>query len=116
MAGQWERVDEDTAVGPRFGQDPPPSFSAPTQAYTYGPWTRDLRLWQATSSLQKNTRGAWLLRQLKGESRSAAEVVMDDALVQDDGIDFDRGRTEPMLGGHARPRQGVEDREGPIRD
>ena len=30
----------------------------------------------------------WLLRQLKGESRSAAEVVMDDALVQDDGIDL----------------------------
>ena len=30
--------------------------------------------------------GGWLLRQLKGESRTAAEVVMDDALVQDDGI------------------------------
>ena len=30
----------------------------------------------------------WLLRQLKGESRTAAEVVMDDALVQDDGIDL----------------------------
>ena len=28
MARQQERVDEDTAVGPRFGQDPPPSFSA----------------------------------------------------------------------------------------
>ena len=27
------------------------------------------------------------MRQLKGESRTAAEVVMDDALVQDDGID-----------------------------
>ena len=26
------------------------------------------------------------MRQLKGESRTAAEVVMDDALVQDDGI------------------------------
>ena len=26
MARQWERVDEDTAVGPRFGQDPPPNF------------------------------------------------------------------------------------------
>ena len=34
-------------------------------------------------------RGGWLLRQLKkGESRTAAEVVMDDALVQDDGIDL----------------------------
>ena len=28
------------------------------------------------------------MRQLKGESRIAAEVVMDDALVQDDGIDL----------------------------
>ena len=35
MARKWERVDEDTTVGPRFGQDPPPSFSAPTLAYTY---------------------------------------------------------------------------------
>ena len=40
--------------GPRFGQIPPPSFSAPAPAYTYRPWKRDLRLWQATSSLQKN--------------------------------------------------------------
>ena len=31
--------------------------------------------------------GGWLLRELKGESRSAAEVVMDDALIQDDGVD-----------------------------
>ena len=37
--------------------------------------------------LQKNRAGGWLLRQLRGESRTAAEVVMDDALVQDDGID-----------------------------
>ena len=28
------------------------------------------------------------MRQLKGESRTAAEVVMGDALVQDDGIDL----------------------------
>ena len=28
------------------------------------------------------------MRQLKGQSRIAAEVVMDAALVQDDGIDF----------------------------
>ena len=32
--------------------------------------------------------GGWLWRQLKGECRTAAEVVMDDALVQDDGIDL----------------------------
>ena len=87
MARQWERIDEETAVGPRFGQDPPPSFSAPTLAYTYRQWKRDLRHWQATSSLQKNQQGVWFLRQLKGESPTAAEVVMDDALVQDDGID-----------------------------
>ena len=88
MARQWERVDEDTAVGSRFGQDVPPSFSAPTPAYTYRQWKRDLRLWQATSSLQKNRQGVWLLRQLKGESRTATEVVMDDALIQDDGVDL----------------------------
>ena len=87
MARQWERVDEDTAVEPRFGQDPPPSFSAPTLAYTDRQWKRDLRLWQATSSLQKNRQGGWLLRQLKGESRTAAEVVIDDAFEQD-GIDL----------------------------
>ena len=57
MARQWERIDEDTAVGPRFGQDPPQSFSAPTLACTYRQWKRDLRLWQATSSLQKNLQG-----------------------------------------------------------
>ena len=87
MARQWERIDEETAVGPRFGQDPPPSFSAPTLAYTCRQWKRDLRLWQATSTLQKD-QGGWLLRQLQGESWTAAEVVMDDALVQEDGIDL----------------------------
>ena len=30
----------------------------------------------------------WLLGQLKDESRTAADVVVDDALVQDDGIDL----------------------------
>ena len=46
------------------------------------------RLWQATSSVQENRQGGWLLRQLKGESPTAAEVVMDDALIQDDGNDL----------------------------
>ena len=32
--------------------------------------------------------GEWLLRQLKGESRTAAGVVMDDAMIQDDGVDL----------------------------
>ena len=88
MARQWERVDEDTAVEPRFGQDPPPGFTSPTSAYTYRQLKRDLRLWQATSSLQKNQQEKWLLRQLKGESRTAAKVVLDDAVVQEDGIDM----------------------------
>ena len=89
MERQWERVGEDTAVGPRFGQDPSPGFTSPTLAYTDRQWKRDFRLWQATSSLQKNRQEGWLLRQLKGESRIAAEVVMDDALVvQEDGIDM----------------------------
>ena len=89
MERQWERVGEDTAVGRRFGQDPLPGFTSPTLAYTDRQWKRDLRLWQATSSLQKNLQDGWLLRQLTGESRIAAEVVMDDALVvQEDGIDM----------------------------
>ena len=46
----------------------------------------------------------------------AAEVVMDGALVQDDGIDLFDGRTGPMLRGHARPRPSVEDRKGLLRD
>ena len=89
MAREWEGIDEDTAEGPRFGQDPPPSFSAPTPAHMYRQWKRDLRLWQATSSLQKHRQGGWPLRQLKGErGRTAAEVVMDDALILDDGVDL----------------------------
>ena len=41
------------------------------------------------TSLQKNRQGEdGFSRQLKGESQTAAEVVMDDALVQDDGIDL----------------------------
>ena len=51
MARQWEGVDEDAAVGPRFGQDPPPSFSAPTPACTCRQWKRDLRMWQATGCI-----------------------------------------------------------------
>ena len=71
---------------PQFGQDPPPSFSAPTLAHTYRQWKRDLRLWQATSWLQKNRE--WLLRQLQGGSQTAVEVLIDGSLVQDDGIDL----------------------------
>ena len=88
MARQWERADDDTAVEPRFGQDPPPTFSVPTLSSTYRQWKRHVQLWQATSSLQKNRQERWLLRQLQGESRTEVEVVMNDALVQDDGTDL----------------------------
>ena len=43
-------------------------LSAPTTVYTYRQWKRGLVLWQATSSLQA--------------------VVVDDALIQDDGLDL----------------------------
>ena len=36
----------------------------------------------------ENWQGGWPLRQPQGESWTAAEVVMDDALVQDDAIDL----------------------------
>ena len=36
---------------------------------------------------EESAGGDGFLRQLKGESRSAAEVVMDDALIQDGGFD-----------------------------
>ena len=35
MARPWERIDLDAAVGPRFGQAPPPGFTSPTPACTY---------------------------------------------------------------------------------
>ena len=41
---------------------------------------------------------------------------MDDALVQDDGIDFTVEGLGPMLRSHARPGQSVEDRKGPLRE
>ena len=84
----WEHVggDDDARVAPRVERDPPPSFTAPTNSYTYRPRKRDLRLWQATTGLAKSRQGGGLLRQLKGESRTAAEVVMDDMLKTNDSI------------------------------
>ena len=107
--GQWRRVDEDTAVG-RFGQEPPPRFSAPTPAYTYHQWKRlgqhhcrrtdEVNRFcdssKARVGLQQ--RLSWTMRWCRGRYR----------------IDCDG--TGSMLGGHARPGQGVEDREGPLRD
>ena len=71
MARQLERVDEDTAMGPRFGQDPPPISNTGVHIPTIE--TR-------SSTLAGNL--------IVAEGRTAAEVVMDDALVQDDGIDL----------------------------
>ena len=88
MARQWERLHEDTAVGPRFGQDPPPSFSAPTLAYTYRQWKRDLRILAGNLIVAEEPAGRMAFETAQSESRTAAEVVMDDALVQEDGIDL----------------------------
>ena len=78
----------DTAVGPRFGQDPLPSFSAPTPVVHLP--TMEARPSTLAGDLiaAEEPAGGWLLRQFKGETRTAAEVVMDDALIQDDGVDL----------------------------
>ena len=107
--GNGKGLTRTKAVGPRFGQDPPPSFSAPTPPYTNQQWKRAFRLWQATSSLQKIWQGRWLLRQLKGESRSATEVFMDDALVQDWVTQDQRRSRRPSL----RLRGGTSKRKPP---
>ena len=116
MARQWERVDEDTTVGPRFGQDPPPSFSAPALACTYRQWKRDLRLWQATSSLQKKPAGEMAFKTSPRWELDCSWGRHGRCFGAGGRHWFDRGRTGPMLGGHARPRQSVEDRKGPLRD
>ena len=41
-----------------------------------------------SSTVACNRQGGWLLRQLKRESRTAAEVVMDEVLVINGGIDL----------------------------
>ena len=79
MARQWERVDEDTAVRPRFGQEPLPSFEAPTPAYTYRQSKRDFRCRQ--HHCRRTAEVDRFLRQLKGESRTA-DIIIDDALVR----------------------------------
>ena len=38
MAGRWETVEDDIAVGRRFDRNPPPSFSAPTPTCTHRQW------------------------------------------------------------------------------
>ena len=92
----------ETAAGPRFGQDPPPSFSTPTLAYTYRQWKRDLRLWQATSSLQKNRQGRWLLRQLQVESRTFVTCWGDKVCQVQGSVNFRNAKSIgccPLLNG-----------------
>ena len=86
----WEhsRSDDDARVESRLERDPPLSFTSSTNSCTYRRRKRDLRLWQATTALATNRQGGWLLRQLKGESRTAAELVIDEVLMSIDGIDL----------------------------
>ena len=49
---------------------------------------RDRRLRQATKALATNQQGAWLLRRLRGESRTTTEVVLDEVLMTNDSIDL----------------------------
>ena len=88
MAGRWETVEEDTPVDPRFDRDPSPSFSALTPTYTHRQWKRDFDGGRRQPPCRNIDTSGWLLRLLKGESRTAAEVVMDEALVQDDCADL----------------------------
>ena len=83
----WEhsRSDDDARVGPRLERDPPLSFTSSANSYTNRQRKRDLRLWQATTALATNRQGGWLLRQLKGKSRTAAELVIDEVLMSIDG-------------------------------
>ena len=112
MARQWERFDEDAAVGPQFGQDPPPSFSSPTLSYTY----RHLRLWQGTLSLQKNRQGEMAFETAQRWEPDCSRSRHGRCVGAGRRHWFNRGRTGPVLGGHARPRQSFEDRKSLLRN
>ena len=47
-----------------------------------------IRLLQAMTALSTYRQGGLLLRQVKGESRAVAEVVMDKVFLSTDGIDL----------------------------
>ena len=75
-------------MGPRFGQDP----LKVSQPQHYRTRTDNgnaiLDSGRRLLRCRRTGRGDGCLRQLKGESQTASEVVMDDALVQDDSIDL----------------------------
>ena len=51
-------------------------------------WKRDLQLWQATSSLQKNGQGGWLLRRSSCTMRSSrmmADILTEGSFIRDEG-------------------------------
>ena len=79
---------EDARVGPRMERDPPPTFATPTNNYTYRQWKRDIGLLQAMTAMSTHRQGGLLLRQVKGESRAAAEVVMDEVFLSTEDIDL----------------------------
>ena len=79
---------EDALFGPRVERDPPPTFATPTNNYTYRQWKRDNGLLQAMTALSTHRQGRLLLRQVKGESRAVAEVVMDEVFLSTHGIDL----------------------------
>ena len=88
MARQWERVDEDTVVGPQVWTGSASKFfSANTGVHISTMETRSSALAGDLIVAEEPTGGMAFETALKGESRIAAVVVMDDALVQDDGID-----------------------------
>ena len=55
--GEDEGGDEDARVEPRMERDPPPSFTTPTNNYTYQHSKRDLGLWQAMTALVNEENG-----------------------------------------------------------
>ena len=87
MARQWERVDEDTAVGPRFGMEFPQLSQRQYRRTLADNGNAIFDSGKRRHRCRRTGRGDGFLRQLKCERQTAAEVVMDDALVQDDGID-----------------------------
>ena len=110
MSDRWEDSRRGHTSGPTVRSGSTPEFLTPESK-------QDFPLWQATASLQNSRQG------MEGSCDSSKardgpqwRLSCDEALMQDDGIDLNRRRIRPMLGGHARPRQGVQDRDGSLRD
>ena len=113
MARQWKRIWWGFRCGITFETGSSSEFLSTNSGVHIS--ILEARLWQATSVFQKSRKGGWLLRKHQVESRTATDVVTNDALMQDDGIDLIVEELHRKWG-HARPRQSVEDREGPFRD